>query len=295
MKPLIAISGKNGQVGWELKRLSLSYPQYDFIFSDRNELDITNEEQVKDFFHLHNPNVFINCSAYTAVDKAETEQETAYKTNAVATGFLASQCKANNTLFITFSTDYVFNGKGDKPYTEDDPTDPVNYYGYTKLLGEQLALDNWERTIIIRTSWVYSEHGHNFVKTMLRLMNERTDINVVNDQFGSPTYAKDIAEAVMKIVASCINDQRSSVNRIYHFSNDGIISWFEFALEIKRLSQLNCNVHPIAADNYPTPAKRPHYSGLDKEKIVSDFAIELKSWKESLTGCISSLNKKSGS
>lgn len=295
MKPVIAVSGKNGQVGWELQQLSSSYPQYEFIFCDRNELDITNTERVSDFFQLHKPSVFINCSAYTAVDKAETEQEEAYRANAAATGFLASQCSAHNTLFVSFSTDYVFNGNGAQPYREDDPADPVNYYGYTKFLGEQLAMNNWKKTVIIRTSWVYSEHGHNFVKTMLRLLKEKTDINVVNDQLGSPTYAKDIAEVVLKMIASSGNDQQPTLNGIYHFSNDGIISWFDFALEIKRLAGLNCHVHPIPAEKYPTPARRPHYSGLDKSKIISEFGIELKNWKESLAACMLAINKKSGS
>lgn len=288
MKPLIAVSGKNGQLGWELGRLAEDHPQYNFIFTVRDELDICNEEQVKTFFQENKPAVFINCAAYTAVDKAETDQVTAYKINAEAVGFLAMQCKEHDCIFITFSTDYVFNGKATEPYKENDAIDPVNYYGYTKRTGEQLALNNWEKTIIIRTSWVYSAHGNNFVKTMLRLMNERNEINVVSDQLGSPTYAKDLAEATMQVVrfVSANNDQQSTINGIYHFSNEGIISWFDFAVEIKRLTGSACIIHPIPTTAYPTPAKRPHYSGLSKEKIVSAFDIQLKDWKKSLSDCL---------
>jgi dTDP-4-dehydrorhamnose reductase len=286
MKPIIAVSGRKGQLGWELERLSANYPRYEFIFSDKAELDITDEAQVEEFFSKYQPLYFINTAAYTAVDKAETEQEAAYQTNAEAVGFLARQCKQYNTTFISFSTDYVFNGEGSTPYREDQATDPVNYYGYTKEAGEKLALANCERTIIIRTSWVYSSHGHNFVKTMLRLMNERTDINVVNDQVGSPTYARDIAAAVMKMITS-----ENIQYGIFHFSNEGTISWFDFAAEIKRLAGLLCNIHPIPASEFPTAAKRPHYSVLNKEKIVSGFNICLKDWKESLGECLGELSK----
>jgi dTDP-4-dehydrorhamnose reductase len=292
MKPLIAVSGKNGQVGWELERLSSQYAQYDFIFCDRDELDITSEEQLVSFFQANKPWVFINCAAYTAVDKAETEQEAAYQTNAGALASLAKQCKIHDTLLISFSTDYVFNGRGNRPYREDDPADPINYYGYTKLLGERLALQNWSKVIIIRTSWVYSSHGNNFVKTMLRLMNERTDINVVNDQLGSPTYAKDLAEAVMVFVKVYTkNDQRSMISGIYHYSNEGIISWFDFVSEIKRLSGAQCNIHPIPTSAFPTPAKRPHYSVLNTERIIAKLGISNKEWKLSLQQCLNELRR----
>jgi dTDP-4-dehydrorhamnose reductase len=295
MKPLIAVSGKNGQLGWELEKLSSLYPQFQFIFTDKDELDITDTEQLRSFFQKSRPAVFINCAAYTAVDKAETEQVIAYKVNAEALGSLALECKEYDTLLISFSTDYVFDGKGTEPYKEDHSTHPVNYYGYTKQVGEQLALQNWEKTIIIRTSWVYSAHGNNFVKTMLRLMKQRSDITVVNDQLGSPTYAKDLAEAVMMIVdAFPNNDQRTMHNGIYHFSNDGVISWFDFASAIKERSGLSCDIHPIPTTEFPTPAKRPHYSVLDKGKIVSDFDVQLKDWKQSLADCIAVIYKKSG-
>jgi dTDP-4-dehydrorhamnose reductase len=296
MKPLIAVSGKNGQVGWELQRLSPSFPQYDFIFSDKDELDITNEEQVKTFFRENKPSVFINCAAYTAVDKAETEQDAAYKANALAVGSLARQCSLSGSFFISFSTDYVFNGQGTLPYKEEDPTGPVNYYGYTKLAGEELALNNCEQAIIIRTSWVYSTHGDNFVKTMLRLMKERKEINVVNDQVGAPTYARDLAVIVMQIVSAITGKEKRNIpGGIYHFSNEGVISWLDFATEIKRLAGSECVIHPVPTANYPTPAKRPHYSVLDKKKIQSVPGIVLKDWKESLADCIKAINEKSGS
>lgn len=284
MKPIIAVSGKNGQLGRELENLSVNYPQFRFIFCNRSELDITRPDQVQQFFQAHQPAFFINTAAYTAVDKAETEQEEAYKTNAEAVGFLAVQAKKYNSTFITFSTDYVFNGKASRPYKEDDPADPINYYGYTKQAGEQLALNNWENTVIIRTSWVYSAHGNNFVKTMLRLMKERKDINVVNDQVGSPTYAKDLAQAVLLMIAT----ERPAYG-IFHFSNEGAISWFDFASEIRRLTASGSNVHAVPTSGFPTPAKRPAYSVLSKDKIVSAFNIQLTSWEKSLEACIGQL------
>ncbi len=294
----ILVSGRDGQLGNELKDLS-SAQNFDFIFTDKEDMDITDENVLHEAFRKYKPAFFINCAAYTAVDKAETDQEITYKINAEAVGLIAKQCHQFNTKLIHISTDYVFNGNATQPYQPDDATDPVNYYGYTKWLGEQLALNNNPDTIVIRTSWVYSSYGNNFVKTMLRLMKERKEINVVNDQFGSPTYARDLAEAIIEIV----NSQWSMVNgeepnsshlspltsHIYHYSNDGIISWYDFAVAIKEIKQLDCVVHPIPTTAYPTPAKRPAYSGLDKSKIVNDFNIQLKNWKESLIDCLDQL------
>jgi dTDP-4-dehydrorhamnose reductase len=287
----IFVSGRDGQLGNELKTLS-STQNFDFIFSDKDDMDITDEGILKEAFEKYKPSFFINCAAYTAVDRAETDQEITYKINAEAVGLIAKQCHRFNTKLIHISTDYVFNGNATEPYKPDDATDPVNYYGYTKWLGEQLALNNNPDTIVIRTSWVYSSYGANFVKTMLRLMKERKEINVVNDQFGSPTYAKDLAEAILEIV----NSERLAVNsspltahhspNIYHYSNDGIISWYDFAVAIKEIKQLDCAVHPIPTTAYPTPAKRPAYSGLDKSTIVSTFDIQLKNWKASLEDCL---------
>ena len=293
---IIIVSGKNGQLGKELQDVASSYPDFQFIFFDKEELNIADEQATKSIFQKYTPSFFINCAAYTAVDKAETEQEKSYQINAEAVGNIAKQCHHFNTQLIHVSTDYVFDGKGEKPYKEDDEINPVNYYGYTKLKGEELALKNNEDTIIIRTSWVYSKYGNNFVKTMLRLMKERKEINVVNDQFGSPTYAKDLAEAIGEIVngtrnPSIVNRQTSNVktSHIFHFSNAGIISWYDFAVAIKEIKQLDCIVNPIPTSAYPTPAKRPAYSGLDKTKIANTFNIQLKNWRESLQDCLQSL------
>ncbi len=283
-KPVIAVSGRNGQLGWELQRLSVNFPQFEFIFCDRSELDIMNKENVSIFFQENKPGYFINTAAYTAVDKAETDKETAYKANAEAVGYLALKCKEVDATLITFSTDYVFNGNGTEPYQESEATEPINYYGYTKEAGEKLALENWKKAIVIRTSWVYSSHGHNFVKTMLRLMKEKTDLNVVNDQVGSPTYAKDLAEVTMQII-----EQGAGNYGIYHYSNEGLISWFDFAAEIAKQSGSKCNVHPITTDQFPTPAKRPKYSRLEKSRIKADYNIDFKNWQKSLQECLNEL------
>jgi len=291
----ILVSGRDGQLGNELKDLA-SKQNFEFVFTDVNDLDITDENALKEAFEKYNPAFFINCAAYTAVDKAETNQEIAYKINTEAVGYIAKQCHQHNTKLVHISTDYVFDGNGTQPYKEDDKTDPVNYYGYTKWLGEQLALNNNPATVVIRTSWVYSSYGANFVKTMLRLMKERKEINVVSDQFGSPTYARDLAEAIMSIV----NGQWSMANeesreethhsplttQIFHFSNEGNISWYDFAVAIRDIKQLDCVVHPIPTAAYPTPAKRPAYSVFDKTKIVNAFGIQLKDWKDSLYECL---------
>lgn len=290
---IILVSGKNGQLGKELQDIASSHPKFQFIFFDKEELNIADEQAMENIFQKYTPSFFINCAAYTAVDKAETEQEKSYKINAEAVGNIAKQCHQFKTKLIHVSTDYVFDGKGEKPYKDDDETNPVNYYGYTKLKGEELALRNNKDTIIIRTSWVYSKYGNNFVKTILRLMNERKEINVVNDQFGSPTYAKDLAQAIVEIV-NCENVNEAHIpqltahssNGIYHFSNAGIISWYDFAVAIKELKQLDCTVNPIPTSAYPTPAKRPAYSGIDKTKITDTFHIQIKNWRESLQDCL---------
>lgn len=283
-KQVVLVSGKNGQLGYELMQLAGAHPSFDFVFADRSTLDITDHPTVAKAFEQYRPAFFINCAAYTAVDKAETDQAAALAANADAVGNIARCCAQYNTLLVHVSTDYVFNGNGTKPYLPDDATEPINYYGYSKWLGEQLAIQNCERTIIIRTSWVYSTHGHNFVKTMLRLMKERTDLNVVSDQVGSPTYARDLAEAILHIL-----EQPQPAAGIYHYSNEGVISWHEFATAIRDLAGLSCNVHPIPTTAYPTPAKRPAYSVMDKQKIAGTFHLPLKNWKQSLQECLAKL------
>ncbi len=280
-KPLIVVTGKNGQVGWELTQLAASKENdFDFLFAGREELDLSNPDTIPYFFSKSKPAYFINCAAYTAVDKAETEKEQAYAINAIAVGIIAEQCHLHQCKLITISTDYVFDGNGISPYKPGSATDPVNYYGYTKLEGEKLALQYYPETIIIRTSWVYSSHGNNFVKTMLRLMGERSEIKVVSDQVGCPTYAADLASAILTIVSSLENGNPSY--GIYHYSNTGVISWFDFATAIRDEAGLSCIVLPIPSSSYPTTAKRPGYSVMDTEGIVNDFGVELVAWEKSL-------------
>lgn len=289
-KPVVAVSGKNGQLGNELQNAAKTNNTFEFVFAGREELNLSDASTIESFFEKYHPNFFINCAAYTAVDKAEQDQENAYKINAEATGVIAQLCKNYKTVLIHISTDYVFDGTGKLPYKPEDETNPVNYYGYTKWLGEKLALENCSNTIIIRTSWVYSSYGHNFVKTMLRLMKERMDLNVVNDQLGSPTYAKDLAEAIIEII-NYIAIKQEIHRGIFHFSNEGIISWFQFAQAIQQNAGMNCNVHPIATSQYPTPAKRPAYSVLNKEKIQNVYGIRIKDWQKSLKECLMKLGE----
>lgn len=283
----ILVTGANGQLGMELRDLASNQSSFSFVFLSREELPIENDEAIKSVFEKYRPQYLINCAAYTAVDKAESEKEQAFLINSAAVGILARNCKEFDTQLIHISTDYVFNGKANAPYHEDSPTDPVNMYGASKLDGENQALTNDPAVIIIRTSWVYSSYGKNFVKTMLRLMNEKKEISVVNDQFGSPTYAADLAEGIIGIIKKIHADSSSgNYAGIYHYSNDGLISWYDLALAIKELSGSNCIVHPIPTSSYPTPAKRPLYSALDKTKVQDIFKIELKDWKQSLAACI---------
>jgi dTDP-4-dehydrorhamnose reductase len=284
-KPLIVVTGKNGQLGSELHMLAPSFAHaYDFLFADRPVLDLSSNDSIDSFCAAYKPFVIINCAAYTAVDKAETDRVAALQINAVAVGKLAAYSKAIGALFITVSTDYVFDGNGTSPYLPSDTTDPINYYGASKAEGEKLALANNPESIIIRTSWVYSRFGNNFVKTMIRLMGERPSLNVVGDQIGAPTYAADLAAAIMHMVA-----QKAAGNAhcgIYHYSNSGAISWYDFAVAIGEMIQSNCAVAKIGSEAFPTPAKRPHYSLMDCSSIIQDFGVDQPGWKESLAVCI---------
>ncbi len=289
-KPLVIVTGKNGQLGWEILQLSETLVQsFNFLFTGRDELDLSKPETIPAFFQKIKPDYFINCAAYTAVDKAEQENELAYKTNAESVGLIAQHCAAINAVLITISTDYVFDGNGKEPYQTNTKTNPINYYGYSKWMGEQLSLANCARTIVIRTSWVYSTHGNNFVKTMLRLMSDRPELKVVSDQIGSPTYAADLAEAILTIIDSIQNG--NAHYGIYQFSNTGVISWYEFATAIAKFASKNCNVLPILSSSYPTPAKRPGYSVMDCSDIVNDYEIALKDWSNSLSKCIKLLDR----
>lgn len=283
-KQKIIVTGSKGQLGMELKQIASFFPQFDFIFLSKADLPVHNLELVRNFFKEYNPQYLINCAAYTAVDRAETEKDLAFRVNAEAVGMLAAVCKEYHTSFIHVSTDYVFDGTATLPYKEDSMTNPQSVYGASKLEGEKQAIQFNAHSIIIRTSWVYSEFGKNFVKTMLNLMNEREELNVVSDQVGSPSYAADLAGAIMKIISDG-NWQPG----IYNYSNEGVISWFDFALAIRDAAGITCKVNPIAASQYPTPAKRPPWSVLDKTKIQQTFGIKPPDWKVSLITCLSRL------
>jgi dTDP-4-dehydrorhamnose reductase len=279
----ILVTGANGQLGWELTQLAASYPMYEFIFADRSMFDLSKPELFESLILQWAPQAIINTAAYTAVDKAETEQDLANLINETAVAELARITGENDILFITFSTDYVFNGNATSPYLTDTIIDPVNFYGTTKAQGEVLALAINPNTIIIRTSWVFSSHGNNFVKTMMRLMKERTTLNVVSDQIGRPTYAKDLAFATIKIIKE-VSDGKN-IKGVYHFANKGVTSWFEFAQHIKKNAGLSCDLLPINTAQFPTPAKRPAYSVLDTQKIETTLNIDIPSWEESLLAC----------
>ena len=267
------ITGCKGQLGTELSRLLPNA-----ICADVDVLDITDENAVQNFVRDNNIDVIINCAAYTAVDKAESDIELATKINVDGPRNLAK----TGAKIIHISTDYVFDGTGHMPYTTDEKTNPVSVYGKTKRAGEIAVLENNSVAVVIRTAWLYSPYGNNFVKTMRRLGGEKTEINVVADQIGTPTYAADLADAIVKIIPQ-MNIENSG---IYHFTNEGVCSWYDFANEIIGLSNLNCVVNPIKSSQYPTPAARPFYSVLDKEKIKSVFGINIKHWKDGLKRCI---------
>ncbi len=297
-RPKIFVTGANGQLGRELKQISPKYPGFEFIFLSKEDLPVHHFEMLRTYFKTYQPSYLINCAAYTAVDRAEQEKELAIQVIGEAVGVMAAVCKENNCQFIHISTDYVFDGISTNPYNEDDATNPQSVYGLSKLEGEKQAMKYDPGSIIIRTSWVYSEFGKNFVKTMIRLMNEKEEIGVVNDQIGSPTYAADLAEAIMQIIQK-LPIHHSPLSKgvlsdtthgIYHFSNEGTISWYDFAVEIKRLTGSKCKVNPVPTSAYPTSAKRPAFSVLDKTKIQNEFNIQLKNWKESLAVCISRIN-----
>ena len=284
--PKILVTGSHGQLASELRDCARSYPGYDFIFLSRENISICNESSVKEYFEALRPQYCINCAAYTAVDKAESEPETAFLVNGLATGFLASASHLFQTKFIHISTDYVFNGTSDRPYNEEDPVDPVNVYGASKLKGEQLAVQYNDQTIVIRTSWLFSTYGNNFVKSMIRLMKEKESLNIVNDQHGSPTYAADLATMIFKMITAAKWNPG-----IYHFSNKGVTTWFGLAEAIKQLTSSDCRINPIPTSSYPTLARRPHYSAFNTGKIETVYQTTIPGWREGLTKCIQKLEK----
>ncbi|WP_394759382.1 dTDP-4-dehydrorhamnose reductase [Flavobacterium sp.] len=280
---VILVTGASGQLGQAIQFIATNYPDFEFIFASSQDLDITNQERVNHFFDTNKIDFCINAAAYTAVDKAESEIEKAEAINVVGPKNLAIACKKNNAKLIHISTDFVFDGASKKPYLETDLTNPLSVYGKTKLEGEQAVIDNIDEYFIIRTSWVYSQFGNNFMKTMLRLASERESLSIVSDQIGSPTNAVDLAKAIMQIVCHTERSRSSNIQYgIYNFSNEGIASWYDFAVEIFRINNVVIDVNPITTEAFPTPAKRPKYSLLDKSKIKNAFGIEIKTWQESL-------------
>ena len=289
----ILVIGKNGQLGKSIHRLVVNTRQADdFIFVDREGMDLSKNESITNYFNGKKFDIIINCAAYTAVDKAEEEVELANQINHLAVRQLAQIAKKQRAKLIHISTDYVFDGETDKPYTETDAVNPVNVYGKTKLAGEKEVQKVMPtNAIIIRTSWVYSEYGNNFVKTMLRLGKERNELNVVSDQIGSPTYAIDLASAILEIIKKKEFRESDQATKIYHYSNEGEISWHEFTKEIFKIANIDCKVSPIITQQYPTPAKRPRNTLMNKEKIVRTFSMDTSSWKESLNTYMATLKE----
>ena len=280
----ILVTGANGQLGWELGQLAANYPAFKFVFIDRSQLDLSYPESFEKIIQNITPDCIINTAAYTAVDKSETEKEFAFTVNATAVQELARISKELAIPFITYSTDYVFDGEATQPYPISTKVDPINYYGSTKAAGEKMAMQANENTIVIRTSWVFSSHGNNFVKTMMRLMKERPNLNIVADQKGRPTYAKDLAITTMKMIEA-INAGKT-IKGVYHFANMGETTWYDFADKIKAIAGLDCVLNPVETKDFPTPAKRPSYSVLDTSKIEQDLAIDIRHWEDALTDCI---------
>lgn len=286
MKKILIIGG-NGQLGNCLNKLSSEYTlAYEFHFTDYDTLDITNQKQINEYFSEYEPHYCINVSAYTTVDLAEQEKEKAFAINAEGVKYLAKACAEKGIDLIHISTDYVFDGNINIPYSEDDFTNPLSVYGASKLEGENLALENNPKTIIIRTSWLYSEFGKNFVKTMLNLFGSKDELNVVADQFGQPTNANDLAEVIMKIIST-----EEKEYGVFHFSNYPETTWFDFAKKIAELSKSKIKINPISTEQYPTPAKRPMRSTMCLDKIENSYNIEPKYWENSLEECMEILLK----
>ena len=280
----ILVTGCNGQLGNEMQLLEKENPQHTYFNTDVAELDITDQAAIEKMVMDHAIDGIVNCAAYTAVDKAEDNQELCRKLNSLAPGYLAAAIAKRGGWMIQISTDYVFDGTNHTPYTEDAPTCPNSVYGVTKLEGEQAAQKACEKTMVIRTAWLYSTFGNNFVKTMIRLGKEKPELGVIFDQIGTPTYAHDLAVAIFAAI------NQGVVPGVYHFSNEGVISWYDFTKAIHRIAGITtCHVRPLHTSEYPTPASRPHYSVLDKTKIKTVYGIEVPYWEESLEVCVRKL------
>ncbi len=285
----ILITGANGQLGSDLRVITPTHTDLLCVFTDIETLDITDSQKLKLFLDEHAFDWLINCAAYTAVDKAEMEVDKAYLINKTAVELLASECKQRNIRLIQISTDYVYDGCTWNPYLEGDATNPKSVYGASKLAGEQALIDSGAEYLIIRTSWLYSSFGGNFVKTIRRLATERPQINIIYDQIGSPTYSHDLALTIINIIKQISYSANRNLNEILHYANEGVCSWYDFAKAIVELSNYNCKVNPIETSDYPTPAKRPAYSVCNKKKIKTLYQIEIPYWKDSLANCIAKL------
>lgn len=287
----ILVTGANGQLGRCLSDLSKS-TGWDWVFTDRKQLDLKHEKQVSKLIESQNPDIIVNTAAYTNVDKAETEQDLAFDSNHSGIVNLVTAIKNRKAKIIHISTDYVYAGTGNVPYKEDSPVDPQSVYGFTKASGEKFLIENLaSKSYIVRTAWLYSEYGHNFVKTMLRLGAEKHEINVVNDQLGTPTYARDLAQGIIRMIENTETD--SALPGIYHFTNKNITSWYNFAKKIMNIGELNCLVHPIPTSQFPTPAKRPAFSALNSDKFESIFNFAIRNWEDALQECIDRIKSKS--
>ena len=282
----VLITGSNGQLGSEIKELATNYKKLDFIFKDLPELDISNFKALQAFIIDHNINAVINCAAYTAVDKAEEESIIATKVNYEGVLNIVNALAKVNGKLIHISTDYVFDGDHFLPYKELYPVSPIGVYGETKGSGELAVINSDIDSVVIRTSWLYSSYGNNFVKTMLRLGSEKENLGVIFDQVGTPTYARDLAITCLDILCGASSAGISKNGNLYHYSNEGVTSWYDFAISIMELGGVNCKVKPIQTKDYPTLARRPHYSVLNKSKIKTDFKIEIPYWRDSLKDCI---------
>lgn len=280
----VLVTGSKGQLGNEIQVLAPAYPQFNFIFTDVEELDICKREAVDGFFSENKIDFLINCAAYTAVDKAEDDEEKCYQINKDAVGYLGEASARHGVKMLHVSTDYVFDGKSYIPYTEDAPVSPATMYGRSKAEGEQRLVSVLQSAVIVRTSWLYSSFGHNFVKTMLKLGRERKRLQVVFDQVGTPTYAADLADALLQIISAA-----ELVPGIYHYSNEGVCSWYDFALAVFKSAKIVCDVLPIESKEYPTKTPRPHYSVLNKQKVKSAYNLRIAHWEDSLNRCVQKL------
>lgn len=286
----ILVTGANGQLGSELRKLAQQPTAFQWQFTDVEEMDITSNRDISGFFGSFRPHVLINCAAYTAVDKAETDAETAFRINETAVGYLADACVNHNTLMVHISTDYVFDGFNHTPYTESGETSPVGVYAKSKAAGEKVLLQSGCRYLLVRTSWLYSPYGHNFLKTILRLAAERPELRVVADQTGTPTAAEPLAKALLEMIPIVLTNPGKQ--GIYHVACEGVCSWYDFAHEIIRASGLECKVIPITTAEYPLPAHRPPYSVMSKAKLRNSFGIEMPHWRSAMLDCIRQLNSQ---